>query len=387
MYSDEAIKCELISDTFPRSQITYRVILPEDQSELPETVDVVFSAYISTGALAQFRGGRNYIFITETGLWSDQDYSSSGSGLVAGYRITPTSQDDYDMTKAENRQKLKEKILRVGKNQIVQVIWKVQIGIAGSFPYDSTTYRWIIDNENPDPPEDKGSFGFVDYIKIAYDNVIINDIPTFQTKIVPAAMFITYPILARPYLCTTYTISTSSNVVWNSRLDSDKGINYPSYMTLSDYCDYSGTETKRNWKYMVGDTDIQSLYHISGHSSVLAFRFDITDRDGNPLHWNIALYSNENATSSPYRPFKVLTSRMLDADRMNSAPGHLADPTEIVQVEVGRVWDSDEKKWCTICGAEFVIDKNNHSGGSDEHPENWLLPSDIGNAVVYVYRY
>lgn len=143
-YTDTAINCELISDTFPRSEITYRVILPEDQSELPETIDIVFSAYISTGALKQFRGDNDYIFITETGLWSSPNFSSSGAGLVAGYRITPANEDDYDMEIASNRQKLKASILRVGKNQIVQVIWKIQIGIAGSFAYDSAVIRYLV---------------------------------------------------------------------------------------------------------------------------------------------------------------------------------------------------------------------------------------------------
>lgn len=148
----DAVNCELISDSFPRSQITYRIVLPENQSELPETIDIVYSAFISTGALAQFRGDKDYIFITETGLWSTPIYDvntqtglPSGAGLLAGYRITPTSDDDYDMSKPENRQKLKQSILRVGKNQVVQIIWKVQIGVGGAFAYDSSTYRRLIE--------------------------------------------------------------------------------------------------------------------------------------------------------------------------------------------------------------------------------------------------
>lgn len=145
LYSDEAIKCELISDTFPRANITYRVILPEDQSEIPETIDVVFSAMISTGALAQFRRSNDYIYITEVGLWSNKNWSDSvQNGLVAGYRIVPPNSDNYDMELSENRQILRQNILRVGKNQIVQVIWKIQIGVGGSFDVDNSTYRYLI---------------------------------------------------------------------------------------------------------------------------------------------------------------------------------------------------------------------------------------------------
>ena len=58
--------CELISDSFPRSKISFRDVVPETQSEMSETIDVVFSAMISTGALAQFREpDKDYIFITE----------------------------------------------------------------------------------------------------------------------------------------------------------------------------------------------------------------------------------------------------------------------------------------------------------------------------------
>lgn len=146
MYLDTAVKCELISATFGRSPITYRTILPESQSELPETIDVVFSAMISTGALAQFRGENDYVFITETGMWSKKNWeNTSQNGLVAGYRIVPPNEDNYDMESAENRQILRQNILRVGKNQIVQIIWKIQLGIAGSFAYDSSTYRYLMD--------------------------------------------------------------------------------------------------------------------------------------------------------------------------------------------------------------------------------------------------
>lgn len=129
----DAVKCELISSTFPRSKITYRQIIPETESETPETIDLVFSAMISTGALAQFRGNRDYIFITEAGLWSRQDYSdSSDNGLLAGYRIMPSDKEKWDMSIAENRAEVDQSIIRVGVNQVVQVIWKLEIGA----PYD-----------------------------------------------------------------------------------------------------------------------------------------------------------------------------------------------------------------------------------------------------------
>lgn len=170
--STETINCELISDTFPRASISYRDIVPETESEFPETIDVVFSAMVSTGALAQFREpNKNYIFITEAGLWSRPDWVSGGdNGLLAGYRITPSSEKNWGMSEEdvsdevareyliehgtptpteeqieqikltiaeENRQILKEQIIRVGINQVVQVIWKVQLGglqqLGGSF--------------------------------------------------------------------------------------------------------------------------------------------------------------------------------------------------------------------------------------------------------------
>lgn len=127
----KTIKCELINSTFPRSPISYRTILPEEEAERPKTVDVVFSAMISTGALAQFREpDSNYVFITEAGLWADANpiTESGRNGLLAAYRIIPTDNNEYDMTDPENRRKLKQRILKVGMNQVVQVIWKIQIG-------------------------------------------------------------------------------------------------------------------------------------------------------------------------------------------------------------------------------------------------------------------
>lgn len=163
----QTFNCELISDTFPRQLISYRELIPETKSELPKTVDIVFSAMISTGALKQFRyPGNNYIFITEAGLWSRQDYVESGgdNGLLAGYRIVPPNSNNWGMSvdaisdenaiyylknqaseKVENptadqiqaikpemveynKLQLRSSILRVGVNQVVEVIWKIQLG-------------------------------------------------------------------------------------------------------------------------------------------------------------------------------------------------------------------------------------------------------------------
>lgn len=151
-----AINCELISDSYPRSQITFRDMVPESQSEYPKTIDVVFSAFVSTGALAQFRAtGQDYIFITEAGLWArpfwttdvddklpEEYWKSEDNGLLAGYRIAPPDEENWKMAAYDeetqkyvdseeyraNRQLLKENIIKVGINQVVQVIWKIQIG-------------------------------------------------------------------------------------------------------------------------------------------------------------------------------------------------------------------------------------------------------------------
>lgn len=149
----KSVNCELISPRFPRIPISYRTIIPEVSSEIPKTIDVVFSAMISTGALKQFRdyttiGGEtvrnDYIFVTEAGLWSSKEYGTiedsttgetipSGSGLLAGYRIAPPNRDQWDMSKEENRNLLRQSILRVGYNEVVQIVWKVQLGSIEDF--------------------------------------------------------------------------------------------------------------------------------------------------------------------------------------------------------------------------------------------------------------
>lgn len=128
--SESTVNCELISESFPRCPISFRDIVPETESEFPQTIDVVFSAMISTGALAQFREpDKDYIFITEAGLWSRQDWVEGGdNGLLAAYRIVPPNSENWDMNIPSNREILKQSILRVNKNQVVQVIWKIQLG-------------------------------------------------------------------------------------------------------------------------------------------------------------------------------------------------------------------------------------------------------------------
>lgn len=129
------VKLELISPSFPREPISFRDIVPEYQSEIPKTIDVVFSAMISTGALKQFRpAGQDYLFITEAGLWSKRLWEDTGeNGLLAGYRIGPPNEKNWDMSVKENRELLKRQILKVGKNQVVQVVWKIQIGSIDQF--------------------------------------------------------------------------------------------------------------------------------------------------------------------------------------------------------------------------------------------------------------
>lgn len=167
--SEQPTCYELISPEFPRVDISFRDVVPEYESEHMKTVDVVFSAMISTGALAQFRdSGKDYIFITEAGLWSDKEYRENNvgnNGLVAGYRVAPPSKINWAM-KAEdvtresaiiylyergienptdeqieiakryvaedNRNILKHQVLRVERDQVVQVIWKIEIGNADS---------------------------------------------------------------------------------------------------------------------------------------------------------------------------------------------------------------------------------------------------------------
>ena len=222
--SADAANCELITAKVDsqgkivpltlRSQITYRDLVPEIQSEVPNTLDVIYSAFVSVGSLKGFRADNDYIYITEAGLWSKSYYSEGGdNGLLAGYRIMPSDdevntygvetqitstgavsyeltdsqgrplsivsidsitcdgvvmpEDDYsfqmttestvltfnngnipeagavliivyrsgdvsgtwkDMTVPANRQKVQQSIIRIGTNQVAQIIWKIQLG-------------------------------------------------------------------------------------------------------------------------------------------------------------------------------------------------------------------------------------------------------------------
>jgi len=200
--SKDAANCELIQADTLRSKITYRNLIPEVQSEIPNTLDVIYSAFVSTGALKEFRGDNDYIYITEAGLWSKPYYNNSGdNGLLAGYRIMPTDDEvlelaleetftgdgitteftleqtaieissvqvngefvsDYNldtstnkvvfveapsdsaeiiviyvykttdswknMSIPENREAVQKSIIRIGTNQVAQVIWKLQLG-------------------------------------------------------------------------------------------------------------------------------------------------------------------------------------------------------------------------------------------------------------------
>lgn len=131
----KTIDCELIKSTTARVEISYRELVTETNAELPRTVDVVLSAMISTGALAKFREpDKDYLFITEAGLWCKPDWRTGGdNGLLAGYRIAPPDEDNWDMSDEDNRRILRQSILRVGYNQVLQVIWKIQFGSLPEF--------------------------------------------------------------------------------------------------------------------------------------------------------------------------------------------------------------------------------------------------------------
>lgn len=136
--SDKTVDCELISASFPRSPISYRQIVPEYKAETAHTVDLILSAMVSTGALAQFREpGKDYIFITEAGLWSRRTYTEgnhdTGNGLLAGYRILPPDFDFCEEEAVNSPEEFRKHILCVRKNQVVQVIWKIQLGTLDAF--------------------------------------------------------------------------------------------------------------------------------------------------------------------------------------------------------------------------------------------------------------
>ena len=153
--NQKTVDCELLKTDFQRSSISFRNIIPESSAEIAKTVDVVFSAMISTGQLAQFREeGKDYIFITEAGLWSNSTWQAgTENGCLAAYRITYHDQSKMTPEAMEveaNRKLLKQSILRVGKNQVVQVVWKIQIGsideFGGRIPPNEIEWRHYYDD-------------------------------------------------------------------------------------------------------------------------------------------------------------------------------------------------------------------------------------------------
>ena len=158
---NKTIDCELIKTSLPRVQISYRELVTETNAELPRTVDVVLSAMISTGALSRYReSDKDYLFITEAGLWCKPTWRDGGdNGLLAGYRIAPSDEDNWDMSDEDNRRILRQSILRVGYNQVLQVIWKIQLGSLPEFSAITISRdKWIdyrniswLDGTNPSP--------------------------------------------------------------------------------------------------------------------------------------------------------------------------------------------------------------------------------------------
>lgn len=173
-FSGDSIGCELISESFPRAKITHREVIAETNAETPETVDVVLSAMISTGALAQFRGDNGYVFITEAGLWSQPKYSANGTSLLAGYRIKPPDEDNWDMTDANNRRILQENIIRVGINQVVQVVWKIQIGSVSQVQPKIPTAVSMV--SPVDLTVGSIAYGFIQPVDVNHITVDLNDL-------------------------------------------------------------------------------------------------------------------------------------------------------------------------------------------------------------------
>ena len=346
----EAVNCELISGTFPRSEITYRVILPENQSEIPETIDVVFSAYISTGALAKFRGNRDYIFVTETGLWSTKDFSSSGTGLVAGYRITPTTNDGYDMEKAENRQKLKESILRVGKNQIVQIIWKIQIGIAGSFPYDSTTYRELIKEIEE---EEKGG---VEYGMTSLMNVIPDVLLSNQYRV-----------------GTVYERED-----YDFKNDLVNGHMYPEGMLFEsneDWSERTGTDHSYYKTYLgtPDPIDLTPFRHVSGDSPV-ALRIFVKRHDNATVNVTPFLISKDSDAEYGYRGKYWSVVEIYG----NAGWGEAKCSGQILNIMDGFFMPSGEYDLSEACPFTNMVIRLDSKG-------NDITPDDIEYAYMYIY--
>lgn len=190
--------CELINDKFPRTAISFRQIIPETQAELPETIDVVYSAMISTGALAQFREpGKKYIFITEAGLWSKKDFVSGGdNGLLAGYRLAPPDDENWDMYIPDNRELLRRSILRVGINQVVQVIWKIQLGAIGQFINIEPNKRLYFTNV---PVEQSAWVADTTYSEAGYMYKCVLSCPNVKSDMLPTVIFNTREVISGNY--------------------------------------------------------------------------------------------------------------------------------------------------------------------------------------------
>lgn len=241
----KTIRCELISPTFPRSEITYRHVVPEVNAELAETLDVVFSAMISTGALAQFREpDKDYVFITEAGLWTCEDWNDSASnGLLAGYRIVPPNEDNWIMKpnsevsseQAEyNRNLLKQQIIKVKKNQVVQVIWKIQLGairqLTGYNSDGSMSLNFLNiptkdiryfsgSNSKELHIVDKAKISDIDFILTDYENLIFIQV-AFQ-----ASMLADIDIAGtNPRIKTTYTLNDSYLTTWTAEQSVKNGV-------------------------------------------------------------------------------------------------------------------------------------------------------------------
>lgn len=203
----KSVDCELISPRFQRVPISYRTIIPEIDSEIPKTIDIVFSAMISTGALKQFRGytkiddqtvQNDYIFVTEAGLWASREYGTredsetckvipSGAGMLAGYRIAPPNKDNWDMTVEENRNLLRQSILRVGYNEVVQIVWKIQLGSVEDYGGWQNTERrlhWVEMLKHPWKWEDQSTQDWPGWFG-CNDPVPHNNIQTWDDSRIP----------------------------------------------------------------------------------------------------------------------------------------------------------------------------------------------------------
>ena len=138
--------CELINSDGFRTEISYRNITPEYKAEFPETIDVVYGAMIPFSDIAQYiESDKDYIYITEAGLWSTSVWKPNKNGLLAGYRIVPQNTTQYDMTIPENREHLKTRILKIRNGQSIQIIWKIQIGAIEATETEKQDLQWIID--------------------------------------------------------------------------------------------------------------------------------------------------------------------------------------------------------------------------------------------------